>query len=360
MLFRIVFMLFFPLALAAQPITGVWRGKVQKGRTPFTTTYKLEVKVVRQGDSLTGTSYYYANAQHYYRYAIKGYLDPQDASLHWWDDVLLESKGPKTSFSAVNQQPLAMQTDFNCPGAGIMKLDGVAETKNGDGLEVHLDKMEEPLFADGWDELLANWWYGGADPDLIAAADTEQRQPKATPPAPTAPVIVQTKPAPQPKPRPQPQPEPKPQPAPPVVVAAPPVAEKPQPPTPVVVAPPVVQTIQQKFDSRHRVVQITLPLAGDSVELQFFDNAEIDGDSISLFLNGRLLFEHVRLSALPFVFKLAVQDLPADAELSMVAENLGAIPPNTSFMMAYINGQRYTARLESTEKTTAVIRFRRE
>lgn len=350
MLFRIVFMLFFPLALAAQPITGVWRGKVQKGRTPFTTTYKLEVKVVRQGDSLTGTSYYYANAQHYYRYAIKGYLDPQDASLHWWDDMLLESKGPKTSFSAVNQQPLAMQTDFNCPGAGIMKLDGVAETKNGDELEVHLDKMEAPFFADGWDELLANWWYGGADPDLIAATDTEQRQPKPTPPAPTEPVIVQTKPAPQPQP----------QPAPPVVVAAPPVAEKPQPPTPVVVAPPPIQTIQQKFDSRQRIVQTTLPLAGDSVELQFFDNAEIDGDSISLFLNGRLLFEHVRLSALPFVIKLAVQDVPADAELSMVAENLGAIPPNTSFMMAYINGQRYTARLESTEKTTAVIRFKKE
>ena len=121
-----------------------------------------------------------------------------------------------------------------------------------------------------------------------------------------------------------------------------------------------MQTIQQKFDSRQRVVQTTLPLAGDSVELQFFDNAEIDGDSISLFLNGRLLFEHVRLSALPFVLKLAVQDIPADAELSMVAENLGAIPPNTSFMMAYINGQRFTARLESTEKTTAVIRFKRE
>jgi hypothetical protein len=260
----------------------------------------------------------------------------------------------------VNHQPLAMQTDFNCPGAGIMKLDGVAETKNGDELEVHLDKMEAPLFADGWDELLANWWYGGADPDLIAAADTEQRQPKSTPPAPTEPVIVQTKPAPQPQPQPQPQSQPRPQPATPVVVAAPPVAEKPQPPTPVVVAPPPIQTIQQKFDSRQRIVQTTLPLAGDSVELQFFDNAEIDGDSISLFLNGRLLFEHVRLSALPFVIKLAVQDVPADAELSMVAENLGAIPPNTSFMMAYINGQRYTARLESTEKTTAVIRFRRE
>jgi hypothetical protein len=105
------------------------------------------------------------------------------------------------------------------------------------------------------------------------------------------------------------------------------------------------------------VVQTTLPLAGDSIELQFYDNAEVDGDSIALFLNGKMLFEHVKLSAEPFVLKLAVQDIPADGELSMVAENLGSIPPNTSFMIAYINGQRYTARLESTEGSTAVIRF---
>jgi hypothetical protein len=122
-------------------------------------------------------------------------------------------------------------------------------------------------------------------------------------------------------------------------------------------ATPVPPTTQEKFEWRKRVVQTTLPLAGDSIELQFYDNAEVDGDSIALFLNGKMLFEHVKLSAEPFVLKLAVQDIPADGELSMVAENLGSIPPNTSFMIAYINGQRYTARLESTEGSTAVIRF---
>jgi len=41
----------------------------------------------------------------------------------------------------------------------------------------------------------------------------------------------------------------------------------------------------------------------------------------------------------------------------MVAENLGSIPPNTSLMIAWCNGQRYEARLESTENTSAMIRF---
>ncbi len=353
------------LTLSAQPISGVWRGRVQKGRPPFATQYKVEVKIIRHGDSLTGTSYYYGGPQHYYRYAIRGYLDAQDGSLHWWDDTLLESRSPRTSLQPVNSQPLAMQADFNCPGAGIMKLDGRAETKRSDPLEVHLDKYEDPLFADGWDELLANWYYGGAHPDLIAEADAAQRRPPmpAAGPAPSLPPVVV---APPPVVA-QAPPVPSGPASPPVVAPAPPPA--PVPTTPPPEAPPVAKasppppapppSIQQHYQQRRRVVQSTLPVAGDSIELQFFDNAEIDGDSISLFLNGRLLFEHVRLSAQPFTMRLAVADLPADAELTMVAENLGAIPPNTSFMMAYVNGQRYTARLESTENSSAVIVLRR-
>lgn len=361
------------LTLSAQPISGVWRGRVQKGRPPFATQYKVEVKIIRYGDSLTGTSYYYGGPQHYYRYAIRGYLDAQDGSLHWWDDTLLESRSPRTSLQPVNIQPLAMQADFNCPGAGIMKLDGRAETKRSDPLEVHLDKYEDPLFADGWDELLANWYYGGAHPDLIAEADAAQRRPPmpAVGPAPNLPPVVVAPPPVVAKAPPPVRSDPVPPPvstpsAPPVVVAAPPPVAVSAPPP--VVAPPVASappalplpvSIQQQYQQRRRVVQSTLPVAGDSIELQFFDNAEIDGDSISLFLNGRLLFEHVRLSAQPFTMRLAVADLPADAELTMVAENLGAIPPNTSFMMAYVNGQRYTARLESTENSSAVIVLRR-
>lgn len=345
----IVIAFLVPFAAYAQPITGVWRGKVTKGSPPFATTYKVEVKVIRQGDSLTGTSYYYAGPSQYFRYAIKGYLDPMDGSLHWWDDQLIEKKGGGQVLNNVNGQPLAMQTDFNCPGSGIMKLDGIAETKNGNELEVHLDKFETPLFADGWDELIENWLYGGSHPDLIAEAESQQRTGRnGLPSEETSPAIAKSAPLPVPQ-------------------ASTPerqagvLDEKPVQPPPVVVVkkdPPKPLTTQEKFESRKRVVQTTLPLAGDSIELQFFDNAEIDGDSISLFLNGKLIIEHVKLSASPFILKLAVQDIPADAELGMVAENLGSIPPNTSFMMAYVNGGRYTARLESTEGTTAVIRFR--
>jgi outer membrane biosynthesis protein TonB len=352
----------------SQPVTGVWRGKVTRGKAPFATTYKVEVKLIKQGDSLTGTSYYYAHQNLYFRYAVKGYLDPVDASVHWWDHQLLEQKGSAGLMATVNKQPLAMQTDFNCPGSGIMLLDGKVETKQGDAMTVHLQKQEEPLFADGWDELIENWFYGGADPDGIAQAEQAQLTQKPTnePPA----VVVVTPPPGKPVLPPQPVAKPvENSPAPAAPRANPTAAPKPEPkqvPAPVVAtrpatppAAPLPLTTLQKWETRQRLIQTTLPLAGDSIELHFFDNAEIDGDSISLFLNGKLLFEHVRLSAQAFVLKLAVADMPNDAELAMVAENLGAIPPNTAFMMAYVNGQRYTARLESSENTTAVIKLQR-
>lgn len=336
----------------SQPLTGVWRGRVVKGHPPFATTYKLEVKIIRQGDSLTGTSYYYANKANYYRYAIKGYLDDTDGSLHWWDDALLEQKGTSSAAAPMYRQPLQLQADFNCPGAGVMTLDGLATTDADSQLGVHLNKTEAPLFADGWDPLIENWLFGGANPDAIAEAGRQQQAIGNRLPVPAAPTTGSTASAPPAKP------------ATTLPPAMPPTAQpgaadvghtQPQPaPLPV----PLLTT-RQKFDTRLRQVQTIIPVAGDSIELQFFDNAEIDGDSIALFLNDEMLMEHIKLSAQPFIIKLAVADLPPNAELSMVAENLGAIPPNTSFMMAYVNGQRYTARLESTEGTTAVIRFKK-
>jgi hypothetical protein len=54
---------------------------------------------------------------------------------------------------------------------------------------------------------------------------------------------------------------------------------------------------------------------------------------------------------------LAVTELGEINELIMVAENLGAIPPNTSYMVAIVGEQRYDAYLSSTEGSSAMIRF---
>ncbi|MBL7764288.1 MAG: hypothetical protein JNL23_12755, partial [Chitinophagaceae bacterium] len=118
-----------------------------------------------------------------------------------------------------------------------------------------------------------------------------------------------------------------------------------------------IPTIEEKFLTRKKVFTKEIELAGDSVELRFYDNAEIDGDSISLFLNDKLIFEHIKLTGNAYVVKLAISDLNENNELIMVAENLGSIPPNTSYMLAIVNEKRYDAYLASTENSSARIRF---
>src|SRR4029078_13470379 len=105
--------------------------------------------------------------------------------------------------------------------------------------------------------------------------------------------------------------------APPVLIAGP--SKEIQKPVNTVIEPSKAPTIEEKFLNRKKVFNKEIPLAGDSVELRFYDNADIDGDSISLFLNDKLIFEHIRLTEKAYIAKLAVSDLTESNELIMVA-----------------------------------------
>jgi len=74
-------------------------------------------------------------------------------------------------------------------------------------------------------------------------------------------------------------------------------------------------------------------------------------------LNNKLIFQHIRLTAAAYTVKLPVNELNETNELVMVAENLGSIPPNTSYMLAIVNEKRYEAILRSTENSSAVIKL---
>ena len=83
--------------MQAQPITGVWKGKMGNS--------KVELKLVRKGDSLIGTSYYYDSKSNYRRYSVKGYFDDKNNDVIWWDDVLIEDNGSQSFYTVPAQQP---------------------------------------------------------------------------------------------------------------------------------------------------------------------------------------------------------------------------------------------------------------
>ena len=316
---------------AAQMITGNWKGRINR--------QKVEVKIIQQGDSLTGTSYYFESPANYRRYSIKGYFDSETNSAVWWDDQLLEEKSTRFSLNTPGKIPMLSRADFNCPGGGKMMLDGKVskkEDETGTTGEVHLDKSISQDFNDEWDWVIDNYTIGANDPEIIDSIETLSKAPRL--------VVTETTNKP-------------------VARVSAPIKEK-QPTKDVVINPvisqpagPPLTSIKEKFNARQKVLVKEIPISGDSIELRFYDNAEIDGDSISLFLNNKLFMEHIRLTGNAYIVKLPVSELGQVNELIMVAENLGSIPPNTSYMVAIVGEQRYDAYLSSTEGSSAMIRF---
>jgi hypothetical protein len=229
-----------------------------------------------------------------------------------------------------------------------MMLDGKAakkEEENKPTGEIHLSKDTNPQFEDDWDFVIDNYTVGGNDPEIIdSIALIENNKVTAPPPPISAPSDILVK---------KETPTPPKEPTPPFVE---PVIKKESPTN----AAPKGPAIEEKFIQRQKVFIKEIPIAGDSIELRFYDNAEIDGDSISLFLNNQLLKANIRLAAKPYVLKLALADLQETNELVMVAENLGSIPPNTSYMVAMVNDVKYDAYLASSEGSSAMIKLRKQ
>lgn len=332
----------------AQPITGFWKGKIDRKN--------VELKIVKNGDSLTGTSYYYQSPNSYKRYSIKGYFDDRDNSVVWWDDQLIEEKNSNKLLAAKSASPYRSIADFNCPGGTKMYLNGKATLKNDDNepmKPVDLEKFTEHIFDDEWDFIIDNYTAGANDPRLIDSIGKLA----FVKPVPVKPNLVAKM---QPKQSPKPVAKPTNQqvfiPATTNKSVVQPTPEQPKEPGDI----KVPLTNEQKFVTRRKQVVQEIPVSGDSIELRFYDNAIVDGDSIAIFLNNHLMAEHILLTEKAYIIKLAVATLQESNELVMVAENLGSIPPNTSLMIAIVDGKRYEARLESTEQSSAVIKFIRQ
>lgn len=99
-------------------------------------------------------------------------------------------------------------------------------------------------------------------------------------------------------------------------------------------------------------------VSSPNVIVKLYDNGVIDGDTISVFLDKKLVLASKGLSAAPLVVKLKMDEDNEEHELVMVAENLGGIPPNTSLMTVESGDQRFDVRITSTEQKNAVVRFK--
>ena len=96
----------------------------------------------------------------------------------------------------------------------------------------------------------------------------------------------------------------------------------------------------------------------DSISVTLYDNGDIDGDSITLIYNDKILTTHQRLTDKPLTYWIKIAPGNQRNELQMYAENLGSIPPNTALMIIYDGNKRYEVNIKSTEKTNGSVSFK--
>ncbi len=94
-----------------------------------------------------------------------------------------------------------------------------------------------------------------------------------------------------------------------------------------------------------------------TIRLDFYDNGEIDGDTISVYVNNVAVVSNQMLSLKPITTYVTIDLSQQQQEVIMVGENLGSIPPNTALMIVNAGGQRYQLYLISDEKKNPLIRF---
>lgn len=127
----------------------------------------------------------------------------------------------------------------------------------------------------------------------------------------------------------------------------------------VVKAPPFTKLPTPKqLASRDNELVRTITTGVQEIQIDIYDNGTIDNDTISVYLDKKLVMSKKRLTDKALTLKINLDETANYHELVMVAENLGEIPPNTSLMVVKAGKQQYEVRITSTEQKNAVVVFK--
>ena len=115
---------------------------------------------------------------------------------------------------------------------------------------------------------------------------------------------------------------------------------------------------QPLLEKRTNEIMKEITVEHDSISVTLYDNGTVDGDSITLIFNGKILTEHSLLTEKPLTFKIKIVPGGGRNELQMYAENLGSIPPNTALMVIYDGDKRYEVSVKSSASSNGTVSFK--
>jgi len=112
--------------------------------------------------------------------------------------------------------------------------------------------------------------------------------------------------------------------------------------------PPVVAT------RKSETIQ-NLYFHSDSLVLSLYDNGVVDGDTVSVFLNGNPIISKQVLKVSAFKKTIYITPEMDSVELVLFADNLGSIPPNTGLLTVRDGDQTFNVRFSADLKKNAAI-----
>ena len=126
--------------------------------------------------------------------------------------------------------------------------------------------------------------------------------------------------------------------------------------------PPTTERLAIVLMNRDREQEVSkmLEVENDELRLELYDNGQVDGDSISLLLNNRMVVEKSMLDIAAIKVNIKVDTSLAYNELAMYAHNLGNFPPNSALLVLWDGKIRYEIFLNSDLNKTAILRFRKK
>jgi hypothetical protein len=389
----------------SQDLTGIWRGNFYAGQGPYKEYYKYEVQIDQQKNlSLQGVTYSYRTTVFYGKATFTGiwfpktksvlvkelklielkmaggtdacamtcnldyskedgketlqgtftsvnasnnsdcgsgvvYLERVSESDFHKEDFLLKKKAPFKTTNAAKPKTSAA-TDVSKANAKRLQLalnvpaDGIAGPKTVAALQKKLPDFSGKLDVSNTaqvNDLLSRIKKANAATAKKTQPSAPPHQNKVIPPAIVkTDTLAKTVPAVPPPAEPQAQ-----------VNKAPEL--KP------VVVPDVIKT---RSNPLIRTITTNYP----DITIELYDNGEIDGDTITVYDNNKVIAWKKGLTDKPITLTIKADANTPVHELVMVADNLGSIPPNTALMIVTTGGKRYQVFISSdTEKNAKVI-----
>ncbi len=120
------------------------------------------------------------------------------------------------------------------------------------------------------------------------------------------------------------------------------------------------KALLDEFGKRNNIYEKDIYVRDDSILVSFYDNGDVDDDTISVFLNKQPILVRRGLSSRALNIYIGLDSSREVNELTMFADNLGKYPPNTALMVVSDGLLRYELYLSASLKQNASVRIRRK